>query len=297
MEDWVISCRGLSKAYRIDDVNRYGLRRLTQALSSVGAALVGRGGTAQDEMAEGKWIWALADVDLSVRSGEILGIIGPNGAGKSTLLRVLLGEELGRVIAPVPFISTAVLGAHVTMTFGSVPTALPHIRSGVLRGLAATTWHPHAAAALIFLVRGHLVAEAVHPVVAEIVGQEGAHPHSPVVRGKLQRMEALVGGEEWPLVERIEELEKAVALAREHHLVGAAEHRDVGNDGIADNDRCRIGRQLQHLCLIEHNFNCVVGAGRRCCEQGSSRNNSQHRGACLVCRQSEREHRNTRVKV
>jgi tripartite-type tricarboxylate transporter receptor subunit TctC len=35
--------------------------------------------------------------------------------------------------------TTAVLGAHVTMTFGSVPTALPHIRSGVLRGLAATT--------------------------------------------------------------------------------------------------------------------------------------------------------------
>ncbi len=35
--------------------------------------------------------------------------------------------------------TTAVLGAHVTMTFGSVPTALPHIRSGVLRALAATT--------------------------------------------------------------------------------------------------------------------------------------------------------------
>lgn len=35
--------------------------------------------------------------------------------------------------------TTAVLGAHVTMTFGSVPTALPHVRSGVLRALAATT--------------------------------------------------------------------------------------------------------------------------------------------------------------
>jgi tripartite-type tricarboxylate transporter receptor subunit TctC len=35
--------------------------------------------------------------------------------------------------------TTAVLGAHVAMTFGSVPTALPHIRSGVLRALAATT--------------------------------------------------------------------------------------------------------------------------------------------------------------
>ena len=35
--------------------------------------------------------------------------------------------------------TTAVLGGHVAMTFGSVPTALPHIRTGVLRGLAATT--------------------------------------------------------------------------------------------------------------------------------------------------------------
>lgn len=35
--------------------------------------------------------------------------------------------------------TTAVLGAHVSMTFGSVPTALPHVRSGVLKALAATT--------------------------------------------------------------------------------------------------------------------------------------------------------------
>jgi tripartite-type tricarboxylate transporter receptor subunit TctC len=35
--------------------------------------------------------------------------------------------------------TTAVLGAHVTMTFGSVPTALPHVRTGVLRALGATT--------------------------------------------------------------------------------------------------------------------------------------------------------------
>ena len=35
--------------------------------------------------------------------------------------------------------TTAVLGAHVDMTFGSVPTALPHIRTGVLRAIGATT--------------------------------------------------------------------------------------------------------------------------------------------------------------
>ena len=34
---------------------------------------------------------ALADVDLELRAGEILGVIGPNGSGKSTLLNVLSG--------------------------------------------------------------------------------------------------------------------------------------------------------------------------------------------------------------
>lgn len=33
----------------------------------------------------------LRDVDLSVASGEIVGLIGPNGSGKTTLLRVLAG--------------------------------------------------------------------------------------------------------------------------------------------------------------------------------------------------------------
>ncbi len=34
-------------------------------------------------------LWALRDIDLTVRRGETLGIIGRNGAGKSTMLKVI----------------------------------------------------------------------------------------------------------------------------------------------------------------------------------------------------------------
>src|SRR4051794_33843217 len=34
---------------------------------------------------------ALADVSLSIRPGEVLGLIGPNGAGKTTLFECIAG--------------------------------------------------------------------------------------------------------------------------------------------------------------------------------------------------------------
>ena len=46
-------------------------------------------------------LWAIKDVDLTIHSGEMLGLVGRNGAGKSTLLKVMsrvLRPTHGRVI-------------------------------------------------------------------------------------------------------------------------------------------------------------------------------------------------------
>lgn len=74
-ELWAVSCRGLGKAYRVYDRPHHRMLELM--------------GLRDPERARKRW--AIRGVDLTIRTGECVGIVGKNGAGKSTLLQIIAG--------------------------------------------------------------------------------------------------------------------------------------------------------------------------------------------------------------
>jgi iron complex transport system ATP-binding protein len=75
--------------------------------------------------------FALRDLDLALRPGEILGVIGPNSAGKTTLIRLLtkiLEPAQGEIRldgAPLGRLSRWELARHVAVVAQDVPQGLP----------------------------------------------------------------------------------------------------------------------------------------------------------------------------
>lgn len=78
-------------------------------------------------------IEALADVSLTVPTGELVGLIGPNGAGKTTLIMLLLG-----ILRPSNG-KALVLGADATYEFSRVGSAVGVVLDvhGLYEGLTA----------------------------------------------------------------------------------------------------------------------------------------------------------------
>jgi ABC-type polysaccharide/polyol phosphate transport system ATPase subunit len=84
LEPKALEMRGVSKRFRKGEL----YDSLRDAIPGIARKLLGRKPNNKPNVRE---FWALRDINLDVKPGEVLGIIGHNGAGKSTMLKLLSG--------------------------------------------------------------------------------------------------------------------------------------------------------------------------------------------------------------
>lgn len=200
-------------------------------------------------------VYALQDVNIAVKQGELRGIIGPNGAGKSTLFHLIAGHlraDAGRLLFEDQRVDA--LAAHERAARG---IAIVHQGASVFRGLSVLE---NVMLGVHRLTRHGFVAAAIRSPLAR---RENREMRS--IAAELLNEVGLDGlgdrpAEELPLGQQ-RSLQLARALASQPSLLLL----DEPASGLREGERERLAQLIERLrargltvLLVEHDVPLVT---------------------------------------
>ncbi|MEU4364031.1 ABC transporter ATP-binding protein [Promicromonospora sp. NPDC023987] len=214
----------------------------------------------------------LADVDLRVGRGELLGVIGPNGAGKTTLFNLVSGihrPTSGRVLLDGRDVTTASVAARARAGLGrTFQTSSLFPRLSVVENVRLATQRRlgGSLSVLSFPRRG----DAASKEAAEHLGTVGLTHRADLAAGDLSHGDK-------------RKVEIAVLLAMDSSVVLL----DEPMAGVATGDVAglvevirTINRTGRTVLMVEHHMDVVLGLADRVAVM--------HHGELLVCDTPER---------